>query len=102
MPVNSKGKNAACNLALPIFDGAARCSPDIKLSSAGAREVELSTIIKGPISICQALRCWYPTEHQALRLTQHEIHCENSRHHRLACPGREHRHDGAGPHLGKT
>jgi len=63
MPVNGKGKDAACNRTLPIFDGAARY--DIKLSSAGTREVELDGY-KGPVSICQA-RYVPIAGHRALR-----------------------------------
>ncbi len=63
MPVNGKGKDAACNRTLPIFDGAARY--DIKLSSAGTREVDLDGY-KGPVSICQA-RYVPIAGHRALR-----------------------------------
>lgn len=51
MPVNGKGKDGACNRILPIFDGAARY--DIKLSSAGTRNVKLEGY-SGPVSVCQA------------------------------------------------
>jgi len=63
MPVSGKGKDAACNRTLPIFDGAARY--DIKLSSAGTRQVELDGY-KGPVSICQA-RYVPIAGHRALR-----------------------------------
>lgn len=52
MPVNGKGGGAAaCNRTLPIFDGAARY--DIKLSSAGTREVSIEGY-NGPVAVCQA------------------------------------------------
>ena len=65
MPVdNASGTNAAaCNRTLPIFDGAARY--DIKLSSAGTRNVKLEGY-SGPVSICQA-RFVPIAGHRALR-----------------------------------
>lgn len=52
MPINGKGGGAAaCNRTLPIFDGAARY--DIKLSSAGTREVKIEGY-SGPVAVCQA------------------------------------------------
>ncbi|WP_420100476.1 DUF3108 domain-containing protein [Bosea sp. (in: a-proteobacteria)] len=63
MPVNGKGKDGACNRTLPIFDGAARY--DIKLSSAGTRQVKLEGY-SGPVSICQA-RYVPIAGHRALR-----------------------------------
>lgn len=63
MPVSGKGKDAACNRTLPIFDGAARY--DIKLSSAGTRNVKLEGY-SGPVSICQA-RYVPIAGHRALR-----------------------------------
>jgi hypothetical protein len=63
MPVNGKGRDAACNRTLPIFDGAARY--DIRLSSAGTRNVTLDGY-SGPVSICQA-RFVPIAGHRALR-----------------------------------
>jgi len=63
MPINGKGKDGACNRTLPIFDGAARY--DIKLSSAGTRNVKLEGY-SGPVSICQA-RYVPISGHRALR-----------------------------------
>ncbi|MGO4172008.1 DUF3108 domain-containing protein [Bosea sp. TAF32] len=63
MPVNGKGRDGACNRTLPIFDGAARY--DIKLSSAGTRNVKLDGY-SGPVSICQA-RYVPISGHRALR-----------------------------------
>ena len=63
MPVNGKGKDGACNRVLPIFDGAARY--DIKLSSAGTRNVKLEGY-SGPVSVCHA-RYVPIAGHRALR-----------------------------------
>jgi hypothetical protein len=63
MPVNGKGRDGACNRTLPIFDGAARY--DIRLSSAGTRNVELDGY-RGPVFVCQA-RFVPIAGHRALR-----------------------------------
>ncbi|CAM5763142.1 DUF3108 domain-containing protein [Bosea minatitlanensis] len=63
MPVNGKGRSGACNRVLPIFDGAARY--DIKLSSAGTRNVKLDGY-SGPVSVCHA-RYVPIAGHRALR-----------------------------------
>lgn len=64
MPVSAKGGSAAaCNRTLPIFDGAARY--DIKLSSAGTREVKLDGY-SGEVAVCQA-RYVPIAGHRALR-----------------------------------
>jgi hypothetical protein len=64
MPVDGKGGSAAaCNRTLPIFDGAARY--DIKLTSAGTREVKLDGY-SGPVAVCQ-VRYVPIAGHRALR-----------------------------------
>lgn len=64
MPVSGRGGvSAACNRTLPIFDGAARY--DIKLSSAGTREVKLDGY-SGQVAVCQA-RYVPIAGHRALR-----------------------------------
>ncbi len=63
MPVVGKNLASACNRTLPIFDGAARY--DIKLTSAGTREVKLDGY-SGPVAICQ-VRYVPIAGHRALR-----------------------------------
>lgn len=63
MPVTGKNLATACNRTLPIFDGAARY--DIKLTSAGTREVKLDGY-SGPVAVCQ-VRYVPIAGHRALR-----------------------------------